>query len=528
MLCQHVPQSCDESSSFPWTLFAVGNDIGTTDKANISRQNNQEPSILRDTINTSANCNDNNPCTRDSYGADGCVHDPVNCDDGNASTADICGPSGCVNLPLLGDSSNFNVKMQESLMQESLSSVIPEIQNETAGENTTNNESQSGKEMAKALPICDDGNLCTRDTHNETGCVFELLNCDDGNESTLDSCKDGICINVPIDSGSIFSENNTTALSASEALMASQPHSCDDHDPCTLDTLNGTECEHELKICDDGDASTFDYCYGGECYNTTTSCDDGDPCTIDSYNGTACVSMSRNCDDGNTCTYDRCDRKTGCYNPWKCNDGNPCTVDHCDPVGGCLHLPVVCRDGKTCINGVCQYPYYTHAALYYPYAAPSSRLPPANSYTIPAGTTITLPWSQSVVALNALKVENGMTYPGASPQRFMRLLGFENQAISANQKGQSISEQAEMIGISWKDAHFNLTVIQPNGSVLPVQGDNQNVVHLVGSNYDYYFLRSAARGNWIIEIQPINPSSNGVGFSLITGLVKGAIPNSLP
>jgi len=85
-----------------------------------------------------------------------------------------------------------------------------------------------------------------------------------------------------------------------------------------------------------------------------------------------------------------------------------------------------------------------------------------------------------------------------------------------------------MIGLSWKDASFSLTLIQPNGIALPAQGDNLNVMHLAGTNYDYYFLRNAARGNWGIEIRPLNPSSNGVGFSLITGLVKGAVPINQP
>ena len=457
-------------------------------------------------------------------------------------------PSGCVNTPLLEESSN-------AYSLEFLSPVIPEMQNENATENTTINESQSVIEEATVQLICDDGDPCTTNSYNGTGCVYALINCDDGNESTLDSCRDGACINEPIDSGSILSENNSTALSSSEALMAGHPQSCDDHDPCTVDTLNGTMCEHKPKICDDGKANTFDYCFEGVCYNTTTSCDDGNNCTIDSYNGTACVHSPKNCDDhnactidtcdngkcvhtpkncndGNPCTYDKCDRKIGCYNPWKCDDGNPCTIDYCDSVWGCIHSPVVCGQGKTCINGVCQYPYYPYAAPYYPYVAPSSPLPSAQSYTIPAGTAITLPWGQSATALNALKVENGIAYssaaPGASPLRFVRLLGLENQAISGYQSGLSISERAEMIGLSWKDARFNLTLIQPNGSILPVQGDNQNVVHLVGSNYDYYFLRSAAIGNWSIEIRPINPGTNGVGFSLITGLVKGAVPINHP
>ena len=123
-----------------------------------------------------------------------------------------------------------------------------------------------------------------------------------------------------------------------------------------------------------------------------------------------------------------------------------------------------------------------------------------------------------------MKVENGIAYPGASPLKFVRSLGLEDQAISAYQPGPSISEKAEMIGLSWKDGVFTMNLVQPNGNVLPVQGDNRNVMHLVGPNYDYYFLRSAAQGNWGIEIKPINPGANGVGFSLITGQVKGAAP----
>ena len=566
-LCQHTPQSCNDANS---SAFGKDADIDTAKRAESPIQNNPEPTVLlvpSDAIAASVSCDDNNPCTSDSYGANGCVHDPVNCDDGNASTTDLCGPSGCVNTPLPG----------ESYSVEFLSPALPEMHNEIAEENTTINESQSAIEVAvanptatpTAQPICDDGNPCTTDAYNGTGCVYELVNCDDGNDSTIDSCREGACINEPIKRASIIlpSENNSTALSSSnnstalytnETLVARHPQSCDDHDLCTVDTLNGTRCEHKPKNCDDADPATFDYCFGGVCQHTTSNCDDSNNCTIDSFNGTACVHTpkncddqnactidtcvdgkcvhtSRSCDDGNPCTYDRCDPKRGCLNPSKCNDDNPCTVDYCDSAGRCRHSPVVCGRGKTCIDGVCQYPYYTYPALYYPYypyyepyVAPSSTLPSAQSYTIPVGTAITLPWTKSVTALNALKVENGIAYPGASPLKFVRSLGLEDQAVSGYQTGPSISERAEMIGLSWKDEGFTLTLIQPNGSILPVQGDNRNVMHLVGSNYDYYFLRSAAIGNWGLEVKPINPGANGVGFSLITGLVKGAAPINQP
>jgi hypothetical protein len=121
-----------------------------------------------------------------------------------------------------------------------------------------------------------------------------------------------------------------------------------------------------------------------------------------------------------------------------------------------------------------------------------------------------------------LKVENSVAYPGASPVKYERLLGLEGQATYAGQTAQSISERSEMIGLSWKDGGFKLTLIQPNGVALPIQGDNGNVIHLIGPNYDYYFLRNAAPGSWTIVVQPINSGASGTGFSLINGPVKGA------
>ncbi len=417
MICQHTPQSCDDANSSALELSGKDANISTAQREG-SRQNRQEPSVLKEAVDIPASC------------------DLVNCDDGNASTTDLCDSSGCVNTPLSGKS--FSVEF--------LSPVLPEIKNEVAKENTTINESQIVMEEAKAQPIND---------------------------------------------GSIISENNSTALSSDEALMANHHPRCED--------MN----------CDDGDPDTFDYCFEGVCYNTTKNCDDKKPCTDDSFNGTECV-----------------------YTRKRCYDSNPCTKDYCDPVRGCLHPPVVCAPGKTCIDGVCLYLYYPYATSYYPYyqpyVAPTNALPTAQSYTIPVGTAITMPWAKSVTALNTLKVENGIAYPGASPLKFVRSLGLEDQAVSGYQTGPSISERAEMIGLSWKNDGFTLTLIQPNGSILPVQGDNRNVMHLVGSNYDYYFLRSEAIGNWGIDVKPINPGANGVGFSLITGLVKGAVPLNQP
>jgi len=84
--------------------------------------------------------------------------------------------------------------------------------------------------------------------------------------------------------------------------------------------------------------------------------------------------------------------------------------------------------------------------------------------------------------------------------------------------------QWEMIGLSWKEASFKMTLIQPNKIVLPAQVDGRNVVHLTGANYDYYFLRSPPAGNWTVQIMPVNAATGGTGYSLLSGLVQGAIP----
>jgi hypothetical protein len=184
------------------------------------------------------------------------------------------------------------------------------------------------------------------------------------------------------------------------------------------------------------------------------------------------------------------------------------------------------------MDGFCQYPYYPYY-YYYPFEVPF--FPPASSspasstatpryYILPAGTSVALPWGQYVTAVEALQVHNDLALPGSSPISFTKNIirpisvGFARQSTLAG------LDQAEMIGLTWKNSGFSLTLVQPNGITLPIQGDGSNVVHLTGPKYDYYFLRNPAPGNWIIRVTPINPASGGADYSLIYGKVQGAIP----
>jgi hypothetical protein len=129
-----------------------------------------------------------------------------------------------------------------------------------------------------------------------------------------------------------------------------------------------------------------------------------------------------------------------------------------------------------------------------------------------------------MLSAEVLQVYNGLAYPRAAPINFIRVLGSPAQIASIGRAALSAMNQWEMIGLSWKQASFKMTLIQPNKIILPAQGDGQNVVHLSGANYDYYFLRSPPVGNWTVQIMPVNAAPSGTGYSLISGLVQGVIP----
>jgi C1A family cysteine protease len=128
---------------------------------------------------------------------------------------------------------------------------------------------------------------------------------------------------------------------------------------------------------------------------TLLACNDADPCTVDSWDGSDCQHTPVECDDGNSCTLDSCDSSIGCqFTPQAdgsaCDDENACTqsdsclegvctgadpiectaldnchlAGECDPGSGVCSNPAVengtpCDDGdqctqvSTCQAGVC-------------------------------------------------------------------------------------------------------------------------------------------------------------------------------
>jgi hypothetical protein len=179
--------------------------------------------------------------------------------------------------------------------------------------------------------------------------------CNDYDPCTLDSCD------------------------AATGTCRHEPDSCDDGNPCTVDrcvsTPFGSPCRHEPladhTACSDGEPCTQrDECSTGVCVpgavlNPGAACDDGNPCTsadvCDSAHhcGGVALSAGASCDDGNACTSDdRCVALGGTVHcsgtTAACADGDLCTQDLCDAATGeCRHPPVDCQDGNACTSDVC-------------------------------------------------------------------------------------------------------------------------------------------------------------------------------
>jgi len=579
--CQHEPQACDQSRPTERGLqdggpgrdaiaFAPAYDGGDIDpfmpplNASSVRGSVFAPELIE-------SCDDGNPCTRDYRADNTCLHEAISCDDGDSSTIDSCGPSGCINTPAPTLEEDRSLEpMRQSILLELINETKPREEMPDAGcgdcddgnacttdscdpiagcihvaascddsDACTSDSCDPVAGCIHAAASCDDSDACTSDSCDPViGCSHEPMACDDGNESTMDSCQGGECIYQPIKDDNRIgenlsqvqldetmnrsSQNNSTSAAISAGI---HHHKCHNPDPC-MKLIDEKNCTYQPINCDDGNNSTNDYCYGGNCYHTTLNCGVSDNCYIRTFDGQSCIEIFR------------------------CRDGDPCTTDSCDG-GSCTNKKVVCGHGKVCIDGACRYPYHHHYYqydpfyLYYPYYPyyypyyPSDipYLPPTptaaaataskpQSYTIPAGASITLPWGGSMKAGEVLQVYNGLAYPAATPISFTRDLGSTAKAASIGQMALTAMNQWELIGLSWKDknAGFKMTLIQPNKTALPAQGDGQNVVHITGPIYDHYFLRSPAPGTWMVQIIPAGAAASGTEYSLISGLVLGPIP----
>ncbi len=358
------------------------------------------------------NCNDTNPCTKDSCDAKGgCSHsynNGVSCSDDNPCTiGDKCKEGSCdsgkpkkCSSPDVCTLSKCSVKDGKCKFEDALNGLPCDDGNQC----TEGDACKGGSCKAGSLSNCDDANPCTTDQcQGAKGCtnvantkpcdadgskctagdkckakvcvVGPAKNCDDKNPCTSDSCNkaNGLCVfdgkghnGDPCDDGKGCTQKDT----CTNGKCAGKNASCDDNNPCTADKcdLAAGKCVYDAKpfagkACDDGEACTNgDKCTAGKCAGVGKVCNDGNPCTVDTCNVAkgACSYDSnalsgKACEDGNACTkLDKCTSGKCVGSMVVCNDNNACTKDICDSQAGkCLYATsamngAACNDGNKC------------------------------------------------------------------------------------------------------------------------------------------------------------------------------------
>ena len=195
--------------------------------------------------------------------------------------------------------------------------------------------------------LCDDGNPCTTDDVCGLGaCLGRPIDdpdtCDDEDACTEgDVCSEGVCVGQSLD---------CEADSGLCEDLGCVPPSCDDGDPCTLDSRDGGECQNVAVDCgDSGDACRQLECGAdGTCGPVAVpdggGCDDGDPCTeVDGCVAGACEGVLKPCETGDLCQQGTCDPATGECHVGPAPDGSTCD----GPPGA------ACTEGAQCQNGEC-------------------------------------------------------------------------------------------------------------------------------------------------------------------------------
>ena len=322
-------------------------------------------------------CTDFDPCTIDDQcDADGvCVGTTKECDDGLACTVDSCDDKGgeCVNALQLG----------YCLAEEPEPACVPHGVGHPA--NTCRfcaavPPTPTFVPTNAGLP-CEDGDVCTLDeTCLQGECKAQsVLECDESADACFTAACDSDegCIEVPTtaacDDGDVCTDGDTCSDGA--CVPGADVMTCDDADPCTVDTCDGIEgCVYAAAACDDGNPCTVDACDGGDCSYTTKvgACDDGDACTAgESCVGEVCAGgVDVSCDDDNPCTADGCDTADGCVNELltgACDDGFDCTTDDTCVLGQCLGAKQTCD--------ACPAPNVSHAQKISLYELGSSGVP---------------------------------------------------------------------------------------------------------------------------------------------------------
>jgi uncharacterized repeat protein (TIGR01451 family) len=191
------------------------------------------------------------------------------------------------------------------------------------------------------------------------GCVVgcqSATECDDTNPCTDDACVDGNCVATNDDTNTCSGDDLCSTYACDAGACTPTPIDCTDDYDCTVDSCVAGDCSNLATdaLCGAGNECNTVACAPGEpgadpatgCLVTSDdgSCNDDNPCTIDSCNALTgqCDNLAAvgfACDDGVGCTTgDACDESGACSGGTPDDnfcDGlgglNPCREGTCDP-----------------------------------------------------------------------------------------------------------------------------------------------------------------------------------------------------
>ena len=240
------------------------------------------------------NCDDGNQCTVDSCNAQGkCQHVGelgAQCDDGDTCTfPDLCQKDGCVSGKEVVCTDN-NPCTTDSCGKDGCKFVLGDNNPCDDGDTCTTADVCLGGACMPGLPKCQDNEVCTDDSCDDGVCTHapNALPCDDDQPCTVnDLCVGGVCtMGMPMDceDGNECTQN-TCAGGVCVKAFTNLP--CDDKDKCTTgDVCAGGECTAQVVECmQDDDTCTLAVCNpkDGKCdvkkFDDDEPCDDGDVCT---------------------------------------------------------------------------------------------------------------------------------------------------------------------------------------------------------------------------------------------------------
>jgi len=243
---------------------------------------------------TAANCNDSNPCTTDSCDAGkGCINAAASgaaCNDNNATTlSDHCQSGTCAGTPSpLGSCNDSNPCTVDYKSSGPFGGGFCTVSG-YAPFGTLCVASKCVGTVYYGPSVCGGAASCN---------AAATQQCDDANPCTTDVCVPNVgCLHLPA-SGAACNDGDpctTGDICHAGMCVGAVPTVCADGNLCTQDVcVTGKGCGHaalEGTPCSDANGCTVgDACKKGGCSpGAPPSCDDANPCTLDSCSAGKCV-----------------------------------------------------------------------------------------------------------------------------------------------------------------------------------------------------------------------------------------------